>query len=109
LEQAADQYRPTHPRDEALVILCCAVITARYIQFMGTTMKIKVTAFSSRKEAAKFARTRHQPGVTVRVVRRSGTYTQPGRGIAAYVSYEVIEEWDGELRGEGEPNTDGRS
>lgn len=36
------------------------------------------------------AKARRANGETVKVVRRSGVFTQPGRGIVGFVSFEVV-------------------
>lgn len=43
----------------------------------------------TKKQAIKELRTRREKGEPVKLYRRSGVYTQPGRGIVAFVSYEV--------------------
>lgn len=44
----------------------------------------------TKQEAIKEAKSRRAKGESVKVVRRSGVYTQPGRGVVAYVTFEVV-------------------
>lgn len=58
---------------------------------MVEATKKQVVEMSSKKQAFAAARKLRAEGKVVKVFRRSGTYTQPGRGIVAFVSYEVRE------------------
>ncbi len=43
----------------------------------------------TKSEAIKVLKAARAAGKAVKLYRRSGVYTQPGRGIVAFVSYEV--------------------